>query len=207
MVFHFRISFIQSHHTNSMHYCASPTTKSDIVSISDLAIAIAKSPFISLFHHTFVGLLTLQKHKNPPTATGNTTLACMAKAMASPSRPSSRWPKMPASTSARSPKMFVPKMSKCQMAHIAKKREKHLFWGIVQQDGTMAQLAQNSPSNGKTFCDKIARSDWPEFCLPILDSQNDTIGQDKMMLGSLNLVSGILPKSLYSIYCKIRKEE
>ena len=71
-------------------------------------------------------------------------------------------------------------------------------------DGTVAQLAQNSPGNGKTFCDKIARTDWPEFCLPILDSQNDIVGKDKMMLGSLNLVSGILPKSLYSIYDRRR---
>lgn len=70
--------------------------------------------------------------------------------------------------------------------------------------GTVAQLAQNPPSNGKTFCDKIARTDWPEFCLPILDSQNDIVGKDKMMLGSLNLVSGILPKSLYSIYDRRR---
>ncbi|MCQ2319975.1 MAG: DUF3987 domain-containing protein [Bacteroidales bacterium] len=74
-------------------------------------------------------------------------------------------------------------------------------------DGTVAQMAQSEPmlpSNGKTFCDKIAREEWPEFCLPILDSQNDIVGKDKMILGSLNLVSGILPKSLYSIYDRRR---
>ena len=74
-------------------------------------------------------------------------------------------------------------------------------------DGTVAQMAQSEPmlpGNGKTFCDKIAREEWPEFCLPILDSQNDIVGKDKMILGSLNLVSGILPKSLYSIYDRRR---
>lgn len=68
-------------------------------------------------------------------------------------------------------------------------------------NGTMAQMAQSS---GKTFCDKIVRADWPAFCLPILDSQPDIVGQDKMILGSLNVVSGLLPKTIYSIYDRRR---
>ena len=65
----------------------------------------------------------------------------------------------------------------------------------------MAQLAQIP---AKTFTDKISRTDWPNFCIGILDSQSDQSDKDKMLLGSLNLISGVLPDSLYSVYdrCK-----
>ena len=65
----------------------------------------------------------------------------------------------------------------------------------------LAQLAQ---LRGMTFTEKINREDWPTFCLPILDSQDDPVGRDKMILGSLNIISGVLPKSLYSIYDRRR---
>ena len=66
---------------------------------------------------------------------------------------------------------------------------------------TLAQLAQLPDM---TFTDKIKREDWPTFCLPILDSQDEPVGRDKMILGSLSIISGILPKSLYSIYYRRR---
>ena len=65
----------------------------------------------------------------------------------------------------------------------------------------LAQLAQLP---GMTFTEMINREDWPAFCLPILDSQDDPVGRDKMILGSLNIISGVLPKSLYSIYDRRR---
>ncbi|MGM9755372.1 MAG: DUF3987 domain-containing protein [Parabacteroides sp.] len=65
----------------------------------------------------------------------------------------------------------------------------------------LAQLAQLP---GMTFTEKINREDWPAFCQQILDSQDDPVGRDKMILGSLNIISGVLPKSLYSIYDRRR---
>ena len=63
--------------------------------------------------------------------------------------------------------------------------------------GTTALLAQTAT---KTFSDKIERTEWPAFCLEILDSQTETSDKDKMILGAINLISGLLPESLYSIY-------
>lgn len=64
----------------------------------------------------------------------------------------------------------------------------------VVPSGTLAQLAQS------TFSDKLCREDIPSFLWPVMDSQSNAVGRDKMLLGSLNLISGILPKSLFSIY-------
>lgn len=80
--------------------------------------------------------------------------------------------------------------------------------------GTMAQVAQTTPEDtvddtpvycGQTFSELLRREDIPSFLLPIIDSQSDAVGRDKMLLGALNLISGILPKSLYGIYdrCKV----
>ena len=74
--------------------------------------------------------------------------------------------------------------------------------------GTMAQVAQNTPIEGEndaadfnhTFADKLRRDDLPSFLFPVLDSMPDAVGQDKMLLGTLNIVSGLLPSSYYGIY-------
>lgn len=75
--------------------------------------------------------------------------------------------------------------------------------------GTMAQVAQNPEMKeaegevvdcGQTFSDKLRREDLPSFLHPVYDTQSDAVGRDKMLLGTLNVVSGILPESLYSIY-------
>lgn len=63
--------------------------------------------------------------------------------------------------------------------------------------GTMAQVAQMS---GKTFSDKLQREDIVSFLYPVLDSQPDDVGRDKMILGVLNIVSGLLPFSYFGIY-------
>lgn len=67
-------------------------------------------------------------------------------------------------------------------------------FGEIVPTNTMALLAQN------TFSDKLRREDIPSYFWPVLDSQSDAVGRDKMLLGVCNIVSGILPPSLYSIY-------
>lgn len=78
-----------------------------------------------------------------------------------------------------------------------------VFEGL-NQDVSSDILAQLAQLPGMTFTDKINREDWPTFCQKILDSQDDPVGRDKMILGSLNIISGVLPKSLYSIYDRRR---
>ena len=48
------------------------------------------------------------------------------------------------------------------------------------------------------FSDKIAPTDWPSFCRGILDSQDDTVECDKMMLGAQNNIPR-LPQRSYNI--------
>ncbi len=73
------------------------------------------------------------------------------------------------------------------------------FESIVPS-GTMAQMAQTGLGDGKTFCNHVPSEDWPEFLKPVLDSQNEIEGKDKMVLGSINIISGILPDTYYGIY-------
>ena len=54
---------------------------------------------------------------------------------------------------------------------------------------------------GYTFSDKIAPADWPSFCQGILDSQADTVGRDKMMLGAQDNISRFSQHSYFSICC------
>lgn len=77
------------------------------------------------------------------------------------------------------------------------------------QGGTMAHLAQ-TPENvdqeetvvdsGNTFSDKLRREDIPAILHPVYDSQTDNAGRDKMLLGTLNIISGLLPDSYYGKY-------
>lgn len=64
----------------------------------------------------------------------------------------------------------------------------------IVPNSTMALLTQN------TFSDKLRKEDLPSYLWPVWDSQSDAVGRDKMLLGVCNIVSGILPPSLYSIY-------
>lgn len=80
-----------------------------------------------------------------------------------------------------------------------------VFDGFVQ-GGTLAQVAQNAEDDdaiiesGKTFSDQIKKEDLPPILHTVYDSQDTFVGKDKMLLGTLNLISGLLPKSYYSIY-------
>lgn len=64
--------------------------------------------------------------------------------------------------------------------------------------GTVAQVAHFC--SGQTFSDKLHREDIPDFLLAVIDNESDVVSQDKMLLGVLNIISGIMPESLYAIY-------
>lgn len=76
---------------------------------------------------------------------------------------------------------------------VAKTTDFTVFDGIVP-DGTLAFLAQN------TFSDKLCRDDLPKFLFPVWDGQSGAVGRDKMILGTLNVISGLILKTIYSIY-------
>ena len=97
-------------------------------------------------------------------------------------------------------KSLRPQRPKGQTAKNGQKAEKiakNDFLGNEWPNGHLAFLAF---PEGYTFSDKIAPADWPSFCRGILDSQADTVGRDKMMLGALNIISGLPQRSYYSIY-------
>lgn len=67
--------------------------------------------------------------------------------------------------------------------------------------GAVAQLAQNGgtgshvspcPVSGYTFSDKIKTEDLPAFLSPILCVHQDVVSRDKMLLGVLNVISGLM---------------
>lgn len=51
-----------------------------------------------------------------------------------------------------------------------------------------------------TFSDRLCLDDLPSILHPIFKSETDAVGRDKMLLGTLNVVSGLLPGTLYSLY-------
>ena len=60
--------------------------------------------------------------------------------------------------------------------------------------GTMAPVAQtfSSGNTGYTFSDKVKKDDLPIYLRTIYDNHPDTVGRDKMILGILNVVSGLM---------------
>lgn len=76
---------------------------------------------------------------------------------------------------------------------VAKNAENAFLQDYVSS-GNMAQLAQN------TFSDKLKRENLPSYLWPVYDNQSDAVGRDKMLLGTLCVLSGLIPESLYSIY-------
>ena len=79
-----------------------------------------------------------------------------------------------------------------------------------RQPGGMAELAELAETDvsdsssdrmiGETFSNRLKRADLPSYLYPVIDNHPDTVACDKMLLGTLNLVSGVLPDTLYSIY-------
>ncbi|MDY6027290.1 MAG: hypothetical protein SPJ25_03195, partial [Prevotella sp.] len=62
-----------------------------------------------------------------------------------------------------------------------------------------AENAHEEIAFRQTFSDKIDKQDWCAFLHPVLDSMEDAEGKDKMILGTLVNLSGLLP-NIYGIY-------
>lgn len=65
---------------------------------------------------------------------------------------------------------------------------------VIVPSGTLAQVAQS------TFSDHLRRDDLPSYLWPVWDNETDAVSRDKMLLGTLNVISGLLPSSIYSLY-------
>lgn len=74
-------------------------------------------------------------------------------------------------------------------------------FGNEMADGSMSVLAVNQ-STGYTFSDKIAREDLPPFLWPIYDSNKDVVSRDKMLLGAITIISGILGGTNGTVDCR-----
>lgn len=67
----------------------------------------------------------------------------------------------------------------------------------------IAQTAQNDIEEivfNSTFSNKTTLEDWCNFFQPILVNMETTEGKDKMILGSLGMISGLIPENYYAIY-------
>ena len=89
-----------------------------------------------------------------------------------------------------------------------KEGEKGILTSFDQNmtNGKMAEVAEKGNECIRnvyydvTFSDKIMREDLPDMLHPIYDSQEGFVDKDKMLLGSLTMFAGAIPKSVYGIY-------
>ena len=72
--------------------------------------------------------------------------------------------------------------------------------------GKMAEVAENGNEYIRNvyydvcFSDKIIREDLPGMLHPIYDSQEGFVDKDKVLLGSITNIAGVIPQSVYGIY-------
>ena len=97
-------------------------------------------------------------------------------------------------------KSLRPKRPKGQTAKNGQKAEKIAKNGFLAKEWPNGHLAFLAFREGYTFSDKIAPTYWSSFCRGILDSQADTVGRNKMMLGAQDNISGLSQHSYFSIY-------
>lgn len=83
---------------------------------------------------------------------------------------------------------------------IHRKIEKNPILDDLDEEMTLDTLSLLSLSKGRTFTDKIDPSDWPALCREVVQGQRTTVDGDKMVLATLNIISGLLSDSLYSLY-------
>ena len=69
-------------------------------------------------------------------------------------------------------------------------------FGYILPNGKMAKVAK-SPTD--TFSDKLDVNDLPLFLYPIWEHHTDPADRDKMLLGTLNAVSGTNPPSVFGM--------
>ena len=89
-----------------------------------------------------------------------------------------------------------------------KEGEKGILTSFDQNmtNGKMAKLAEKGNECIRnvyydvTFSDKIMREDLPDMLHPIYDSQEGFVDKDKVLLGSITNIAGVIPQSVYGIY-------
>ena len=91
------------------------------------------------------------------------------------------------------------KLQGCKNREKEEKKGDFDDFGSILQDCNLAKLAK-SPAD--TFSDKLDVDDLPLFLHPIWDYHTDPADRDKMILGTLDTVSGIITDSVYGIYDK-----
>ena len=85
----------------------------------------------------------------------------------------------------------------CAIAPNTENTVKTPIFSYFGANGAMAQVAQVAQTqkkdcSGYTFSDKLKIEDLPQFLLPILEVHKSITDRDKMMLGVLNVVSGLM---------------
>ena len=91
------------------------------------------------------------------------------------------------------------KLQGCKNREKEEKKGDFDDFGSILQDCNLAKLAK-SPAD--TFSDKLDIDDLPLFLHPIWDYHTDPADRDKMILGTLDTVSGIITESVYGNYDK-----
>ena len=81
-----------------------------------------------------------------------------------------------------------------------RKIEKKPIFDDLDEEMALDTLALLALSKGKTFTDKIHLTDWPALCREVMQGQHTTVDRDKMVLATLNIISGLIPDTLYSLY-------
>lgn len=78
---------------------------------------------------------------------------------------------------------------------------------IGETEGWENEKSEKNPGDdaqnivfSETFSDKISREEWPSMLLPVLDSADDAEARDKMLLGSLTVMSGLFCHNYYGVY-------
>ena len=74
----------------------------------------------------------------------------------------------------------------------------------VGQAGQAGQAGQMDKTATYTFSDKLDYDHLPPLLKTVYDSMSDAAGRDKMLLGVLTLISGMLPDSYYGCYDRRR---
>lgn len=75
--------------------------------------------------------------------------------------------------------------------------EKSTVLGCFNEFGGMAEVAETSSGphlsvTGYTFSDKLPLEDLPAFLAPIYEVHDNSVDRDKMLLGALNIISGLM---------------
>lgn len=77
------------------------------------------------------------------------------------------------------------------------------FMNNSEEPCATAQTAQNPDDEivfNSTFSDHTIPDDWCKFFQPVLENMETPEGRDKMLLGSIGMISGLIPDNIYTVY-------